>query len=97
MARISLGSRRSNPVAVIVTVGTPVAPADSVCGPVARPSVHPPTVARPSAPVVANVPVAAPPPLATTYVTPTPGTALSFASRATTAGAMGTGASTGTR
>jgi hypothetical protein len=76
------------PVALNVT-GLPVSPgvvAVSVFVPAVVPSVQPPTVAIPSAPVVWLPPLIVPPPDATANVTATPETALALASVAFTAG-----------
>ncbi len=85
------------PVAVAVKVtGLPATPAAltvavSVFGPALPPSVQRPTVAMPSAPVVAFAPVRLPLPDATAKVTGTPGTGVPPPSRTTTAGSTGTG------
>lgn len=82
------------PVAVNV-IGLPVNPVEvavRVLLPAVAPSVQLPTVAMPPAFVVAERPVALPPPVATANVTVTPATGLLFASRTITDGAVVTAA-----
>src|SRR5689334_8768268 len=82
------------PVAVKVT-GLPLTfsaetVAVSVLAPATSPKVQPPTAATPSAPVVADAPVTAPPPAPIANVTATPATGVPPASRTTTAGGVAT-------
>src|SRR5437867_3982229 len=76
------------PVACKVTEATPERDAVSVLGPASSPKLQLPTVAMPAASVVAFAPLTAPPPLATTNTTTTPGSGCPTASLSLTAGAM---------
>src|SRR5581483_11991471 len=80
----------ATPWAWKVTEPTPLAVAVSVFAPAVLPTRHEPTVALPSAAVVAFAPVTAPPPLATAKVTPRLGIALPYWSVTMTDGAVAT-------
>src|SRR5271157_2086469 len=85
---------KPTPVAVKVTglpaIPEPAAVAVRVFVPAAAPSVQLPMVAMPLEPVVCDVPVTLPPPVATAKVTATPPTGFAYWSVTRTAGGTGT-------